>query len=157
MTAAPTDNNSKGSQILRKRDDNISGPKSIPCKPSIEPESPIDFWTLEYFVDKIFLRLVEVKETVHNGDKEIHVKKYYRQARELFKWIPIAKPSPAFIIYISDLTQEIKTQIEQLMATSSPDNLRYVLTQAVGRIFENLDFEYYHLSIARNLRVRIEK
>lgn len=86
----------------------------------------------------------------------MHVRKYYRQARELFKWIPIAKPSPAFIIYISDLTQDIKTQIEHMMATN-PDNLSYVLTQAVGRIFENLDFKYYHLSIARNLRVRLEK
>jgi hypothetical protein len=154
LTAALTDN--KGSHIPRKSDNNTSGPQSIPPKFSIESESP-DFWTLECFVDKIFLRLVEVKETVHNEGKEIHVKKYYRQAREKFQWISIAKPSPAFIIYISDLTQEIKTQIEQLMATSSPDNLRYVLTQAVGRIFENLDFEYYHLSIARNLRVRIEK
>ena len=88
-------------------------------------------------------------------DKEIHVRKYYRQARELIYRIPVWKPSPAFIIYISDLTPELKAQIEQLI--TSPDNLRYVLTQAVGRIFENLDFEYYHLSIARNLRVRLEK
>ena len=124
---------------------------------SLDKTFPNEEWTLEYFVDKIFLCLVQVKETVHNEGKEIDVRKYYRQAIEKSKWIPIAKPSPAFIIYISDLTQEIKTQIEHLMATSSPDNLRYVLTQAVGRIFENLDFEYYHMSIARNLKVRFEK
>jgi hypothetical protein len=34
--------------------------------------------------------------------------------------------------------------------------VQYVVAQAVGRIFENLDFEYYHLSIAKNLRVRFE-
>lgn len=103
-------------------------------------------WTIECFVDELFLGLVQVKQSVHNEGREIHVRKYYRQARELLKWIPIARPSPAFIIYISDLTQELKTQIEHLMATSPPDNLRYVLTQAVGRIFENLDFQRYHLA-----------
>ena len=51
-----------------------------------------EFWTIECLVDKLFLRLTEVKEIVKNNDKEIHVRKYYRQARELFKWIPIAKP-----------------------------------------------------------------
>jgi len=123
---------------------------------SLEPiDNQKEPWTMECTVDKLTVRLAEVKEIVNNKDKEIHVRKYYRQARDLFKWIPIAKPSPAFIIYISDLTPQLKAQIEQLI--TSPDNLRYVLTQAVGRIFENLDFEYYHLSIARNLHVRFEK
>jgi hypothetical protein len=121
---------------------------------SLDKPFPNEEWTTECFVDRVFLELVQVQETVNNKDKEIHVRKYYRQARDLFKWIPIAKPSPAFIIYISDLTPQLKAQIEQLI--TSPDNLRYILTQAVGRIFENLDFEYYHLSIARNLHVRFE-
>lgn len=158
MTAALTEDNDKESQILRKSDNsNTSGPEPTFSSLSIEPESPTEFWTLEYFVDKIFLCLVQVKETVLNGGKEIHIRKYYRQAKELIKWIPIARPSPAFIINVSDLTQELKNQIEHLMATSPPDNLQYVLTQAAGRIFENLDFQYYHTSIARNLRVRLEK
>jgi hypothetical protein len=123
---------------------------------SLEPiDNQEEPWTIECVVDNLTVRLAEVKETINNNGKEIHVRKYYRQARELSKWIPIAKPSPAFIIYISDLTPQLKAQIEQLI--TSPDNLRYVLTQAVGRIFENLDFEYYHLSIARNLHVRFEK
>jgi hypothetical protein len=131
--------------------------------PTSSPE-PIDNqnepWTIEYTVDKLAVCLAEVKENVvaatsNNNCKEIPARKYYLQARELSRWIPIAKPTPAFIICISDLTPQLKTEIVQLIR--SPDNLRYVLTQAVGRIFENLDFEYYHLSIARNLRVRIEK
>jgi hypothetical protein len=123
---------------------------------SLEPiDNQKEPWTIECIVDNLLVRLAEVRETINNNGKEIHVRKYYRQARELSKWIPIAKPSPAFIICISDLTPQLRTQIEQLI--TSPDNLRYVLTQAVGRIFENLDFEYYHLSIARNLHVRFEK
>lgn len=123
---------------------------------SLEPiDNQKELWTIECTVDNLTVRLAEAKETIDNNGKEIHVRKYYRQARELFKWIPIAKPSPAFVICISDLTPQLKAQIEQLK--TSHDNLRYVLTQAVGRIFENLDFEYYHLSIARNLHVRFEK
>lgn len=123
---------------------------------SLEPnDNHKEFLTIECIVDKLTVRLAEVKETINNNGKEIHVRKYYRQARELIYRIPVWKPSPAFTIYISDLTPQLKTQIAQLI--TSPDNLRYVLTQAAGRIFENLDFEYYHMSIARNLRVRLEK
>jgi hypothetical protein len=112
-------------------------------------------WTIECLVDKLFLRLTKVTEKVNNNGKEIHVRKYYRQARELFKWIPIAKPSPAFVIHISDLTPQLVSQIEDMI--TAPDNLRYVLTQAVGRIFENIDFDGFHMSIARNLRLRLEE
>jgi hypothetical protein len=63
------------------------------------------------------------------------------------KWIPISKPSPVFVINISDLTPRIKSEIAAISQTTT--TLQYVLTHAVGRIFENLDFDYYHLSIAK--------
>ena len=81
------------------------------------------------------------------------VRKYYSQARDLMKWIPIAKPSPPFIIYLSDLTPQIKNEFKQLAVST----LQYVLKQAVGRLFENLDFKGYHLSIARSLTARLEE
>jgi hypothetical protein len=114
-----------------------------------------EFWTIECLVDKLFLHLAEVKERINNNGKELHVRKYYRQARELFKWIPIAKPSPAFVIYVSDLTPQLIAELEELI--TAPDSLRYVLTQAVGRIFENLDSDRFHMSVARNLRLRLEE
>ena len=154
MTAALTeDNNNKDSQIQRKSDDNnTSGPQSTLSNSSIEHKSK--FWTTECFVDEVFLGLVQVEEIHQVNNKEIHVKKYHRQARELLKWIPIARPCPAFVVYISDLTPEINNEI---VAIDSEDTLTYVLKQAVGRIFENLDFDYYHLSIARNLKVKLQK
>jgi hypothetical protein len=99
LTAALTDSNNKEYQT--KTGNDISGPKSTPSKFSIESESPIDFWTIEYLVDKLFLRLVEVKETVinNNNEEEIHIRKYYEQARELLKWIPVAKPSCFYSIH----------------------------------------------------------
>jgi hypothetical protein len=113
-------------------------------------------WTIECTVDELSLCLSGTKETITNDKgRSILVKKYYSQARQLMKWIPIAKPPPDFIINISDLTsRKLKEEIANLV--HHPKTMQYVLTQAVGRIFENLDFEYYHLSIAKNLRVRFE-
>jgi hypothetical protein len=115
-----------------------------------------EYWTTECLVDQLFLNLCSSRQTITNDKgRTITVRKYYRQARELMKWIPIAKlSSNEFVIYISDLTPTVRKEIESI--ANSPKILRYILTQAVGRIFENLDFEYYHLSVARNLRVRFE-
>jgi hypothetical protein len=117
-----------------------------------------DLWTTEAFVDELFLCLAGVKEYVTNKEnsKQVTVRKYYHQARNLMKWIPIAKPSPPFVIYISDLTPNVKDRLDELARTYK-DTLTYILKQSVGRIFENLDFDYYHLSIARNLKVGLEK
>jgi hypothetical protein len=107
-------------------------------------------------VDELFLCLAGVKETVtskENCNKQITVRKYYCQARELLKWIPIAGADSPFIIYLSDLTPQIKQEFNGLALTT----VRYILKEAAGRLFENLDFNYYHLSIARNLKVRLQK
>jgi hypothetical protein len=119
-------------------------------------EQEEDKWTTERIVDEVFLNLVRTTEsiTVEDGGRSIPVRKYYRQARELMKWIPIARPSPEFVINIGDLTSKVIKEIESII--SYPKTLQYVITQAVGRIFENLDLECYQLSIARNLRVRFE-
>ena len=113
-------------------------------------------WTIERIVDEVFLNLAGTTEiiTIEENGRSIPVKKYYRQARELMKWIPIARPSPEFIINICDLTPRVRKEIQSIIAYR--ETLQYVLTQAVGRIFENLDFGYYHLSVARNLKVRVE-
>ena len=115
-----------------------------------------DKWTIERMADEVFLNLVRTTEiiTIEENGRSIPVRKYYRQARELMRWIPVAKPSPEFVINICDLTPQVIKEIESISAYH--ETLQYVLTQAVGRVFENLDFEYYHLSIARNLKVRFE-
>ena len=114
-----------------------------------------DEWTIEYFVDQLFLSLAGTKEHVTNGkDETLHVKKYYRRARDILKFVAIRRPPPIFIINISDLPKRI---IDEFEAVTDDKTRAYVLTQAVGRIFENLDFEHYHLSIARNLCVGFEK
>ncbi len=121
-----------------------------------EKDKQEEIWTIERIVDEVFLNLARTTEsiTIEENGRSIPVKKYYRQARELMKWIPIARPSPEFVINIRDLTPKVRKQIESII--SCHETLQYVIIQAVGRIFENLDFDYYHLNIVRNLRVRFE-
>ena len=113
-----------------------------------------DQWTTECLIDELALHLAQVTEHIakENGEK-ITVRKYYHQAKSLMRLIPIARPPPVFIISNSDLTPRLRIEIESIR--DSPITLRYVLTQSIGRIFENLDFRYYHLSLARNLRVKL--
>jgi hypothetical protein len=112
-------------------------------------------WTVESLVDELFLNLSGTKAIVTNDKgKTITIRKYYSQARQLIRWIPVVRlPSNEFVINICDLAPQVIRQIESVI--DSPRTLQYVLTQAVGRIFENLDFEYYHISIAKNLRVKM--
>jgi hypothetical protein len=109
----------------------------------------IDCWTEEYLIDELFLQLAGIKEAIKHNGKSITVHKYYHQAYRLKKWIPIAKPTPEFIVNLSDLTTKIISELKELDKEGS----KYVLKQAVGRIFENIDYRQYHLSIARNLEV----
>jgi hypothetical protein len=115
-------------------------------------------WTIENTSDELFLCLAGKREVIPDKREDgrvIYYRKYYHQALKLFKWIPIAKPSPEFVINVSDLPQRIIQELQQNITGNI--TRRYVVTQAVGRIFENIDFRYHHLSIARNLCVRFEK
>ena len=119
-------------------------------------------WSIECTIEKLELDLSWVVENItfalkgddSQGTKLLTVHKYYQQARDLMMWIPIARPVPEFVINAKDLSPKV---IEELEARIDDlPTLTYILKQAVGRIFENLNHAYFHLSIARNLRVRIE-
>ena len=114
-----------------------------------------ELWTTEKLIDELFLLLVSVSESVSDDTGEtISVRKYPRRARESRKWIPVARPPPEYIIDKSDLNEKLRSEL--LEEITSEEARQHVLKEAVGRIFENLGFEYYHLSIARNLKVRVE-
>jgi hypothetical protein len=117
---------------------------------TLQPE----LWTTEKLIDELFFCLVNISEIVSNdrGDS-VSVRKYSQRSRELCRWIPLAMPSPEYIINKSDLNEKLRTEL--LEEITSEEARQYVLKEAVGRIFENLNFERYHLSIARNLVVRL--
>jgi hypothetical protein len=79
--------------------------------------------------DQDRLHLASVKETITNdkGDT-LTVRKYYRQARDLMKWIPITKPSREFIIYTSDLVPKLKQELVNIASNQiNFDTLNYVV------------------------------
>lgn len=110
-------------------------------------------WTTEKLVDEMFLHLIGLTEDVSNNNKErIEVRKYERQARQLIHRIPIYESTPEFTIKKSDLTDKIR---KELLENTSIEWCQNVLKRAVGRIFENVNFRYYHLSVAHLLKVRL--
>jgi hypothetical protein len=117
-------------------------------------EIPRFAWTTQKLIDELFLHLMGVQEIVTNdsGDK-ITVRKYPGLAAELGRYIPIARPTPEYVIDKSDLSDRLRNEL--LEEITSDEARQYVLKEAVGRIFENLNFERYQLSIARNLKVRL--
>jgi hypothetical protein len=113
-----------------------------------------ELWTSEKLIDELFLLLVSISESVSNDKGEtISVRKYPRRARELCKRIPVARPPPEYIVEKSDLNEKLRTELVEEI--TSEEARQHILKEAVGRIFENLNSQEYHLSIARNLKVRL--
>ena len=101
-----------------------------------------EIWGTEKIVDELHFHL-EKQE------------KYEQQTRNLMYRIPLAKPSPEFIIFISDLEDNNKLikELDEL----SDEFLDYVVRKAVGRIFCNINARYYIESVKQCLRWRFEK
>jgi hypothetical protein len=110
----------------------------------------IERWAEQCLIDILFLELATTKSLVfHSGRCGIIVYKYYNQAFALYKWIPIARPAPKFVVDSSDLSTRVFAELKVL------ENSQIVLKQAVGRIFQNLDEPYYHMAIASALEVEL--
>jgi|SRR5215208_6077027 len=110
-------------------------------------------WTTECLVDELFLYLANFKEIIENNQGQtLEVKKYSQQANGLIPRIPVAKPTPTFIIYLSNLTPKLIQELKHCCK----EERRYVVMQAVGRIFENINPRLYHLSIIRKLKVEFK-
>lgn len=121
-------------------------------------EKPDDLWTTERIIDELFLDLTrascEIRKFDENGvSRTIHYKKYYRQALNKMYRIPLWKPKPSFIVSISDISERVKKELDDYYKTGYKYRFNYIVTEAVGRIFENIDAAYFHNSIMKNLKV----
>jgi hypothetical protein len=113
-------------------------------------------WTESYLVDRLKQRLATVEDVStiipSIGNKSVFDKrKYHNQAHNLLI-IGACNPVPSFIIYLSDLSSRLTKELHGL---EDDEDRNYVLHQAVGRIFEDLNFELYHNSISRVLKVEL--
>jgi hypothetical protein len=96
--------------------------------------------TIERTVDELYLNLMKVKS-------------YDALANDLMYRIPVHKPTPIFQIKIADINTEVKKELDARW-----DNRKiidYILKEAVGRIFQNIDERYFLLSVKRLLQVRL--
>jgi hypothetical protein len=131
---------------------NILGEEYIEIIDANDKPSIIERLTESALVDELAFQLAITKRIVsHKARCGIIVHKYYDQALARRKWIPIAKPVPKFKINLSDFSARL---VAELWCLKDP---QYVLKEAVGRIFENIDERQYHQSIARNLKVELVK
>ena len=78
---------------------------------------------------------------------------YEKQARYLLYRIPIHKPTPTFRIKISDLNEQVRKELDARW--NHKTEIDYILKEAVGRIFVNIDERYFLLSVKRLLQVEL--
>jgi hypothetical protein len=113
-------------------------------------------WTPAALEDELTFCLCSVKLYFIKDTKEIHIiHKYYDQGESMIYRINLWQPPPVFVINVSDLTLRLNKELKKLMI--SPEALNGVVIQSIGRIFENIDERYFHLSgIMNRIRWRFE-
>jgi hypothetical protein len=115
------------------------------------PKISDDEWTIEATIDELQRNLARVEQHVTNEAGEILPRrKYQSQCRELGRLIPVASPTPEYIIDASDLEPETKRALEKF----HPELRRQILHEAVLRLFEALGTEPY-MNIGRKLIVKL--
>jgi hypothetical protein len=116
----------------------------------------VDSWSLNYLIDAMKKHLANVKQSLINVDEgcdnkeRVESRKYYDQAYKMLK-IGAFRPALPYIIFLRDLTPKIIKELYYL----DVDRRSYVLKQAVGHIFEDVNSDIYHNSVSRVLRVQL--
>jgi hypothetical protein len=119
---------------------------------AVEPER--EYWVENFTIDRLFNEISRTVEIIAFNGKRITVRKYYNRALKIFKFISFAKSDLEFVINISDLSPRIIGELKVLDKVS----VDYVLKQAVGGIFQNINSErYYSLGFAKRLAVRLDR
>jgi hypothetical protein len=123
--------------------------KKIDIKQQNVAESDRTRYTLSAIIDNIKKVLSSVK---CNNNTDTKTKTYYLQAYD-FQKLGLYKRenAPAFEVKLSDLPHDIIYELVQL----DEQDRKFVLKQAVSRIFEDINFDLYHSSISVNLKVML--
>ena len=110
-------------------------------------------YTISATIEKIKKVLVSVKSTDLEEDY-IDQREYYYQAYQ-FQKLGLYKreDAPAFKIKLGHLPDDIIYEL----STFDSNTRRFVLKQAVSRIFEDINFDLYHDSISERLKVELVK
>ena len=69
-------------------------------------------WTIEATIDGLLCNLASVEQMVTNkSGRTLTIRKYQSQCRHLARLIPIALPTPEYLIYSSDLEPEVRQSL----------------------------------------------
>jgi hypothetical protein len=113
-----------------------------------------DIWSIEYTVDRLLFEMLQIKDDVEGWEdyqNKGQKSKYYERAREAIK-MAAGRPAPFFVINKSDLTLRLRKELAGLKR----DTLEYVVSEAIGRICENVNAKLYHLTLKKCLGWRFE-
>jgi hypothetical protein len=77
---------------------------------------------------------------------------YEEQARYKMYRIPNFQPSPIFVVYLKHLDDRLKRELANL----DRETKDFVMKEAIGRIFEQVDRRFYLLSVKPLLQWRLE-
>lgn len=113
-------------------------------------------WSVNKFEDELFQSLANFTVLSDNRGVSVETHPYYDQAREWMYLIPVLKPSPAFEINQTDLSDEIRKRVIEFEreSRSCPHLFEGAIVNAVGKLFENLNARYYHESVRKCLVVK---
>jgi hypothetical protein len=106
------------------------------------------------FVDTFSHHLGTHQEILENNGITTTIRPYIKQAEDLMYQIPVFKPVPPFIIYKSQMPKQLKKVYDGFKNFSYKHEFEAAILDAVGRVFENLNSEYYHRSVKKLLWVR---
>jgi hypothetical protein len=126
--------------------------KNIDIKFQNVVESSRTRYTISATIDKIKKVLASVKADIvgENLDERL----YYYQAYDFQKLgLYKRKDAPTFKIKLSHLPHDMIYELAQL----DEQDRKFVLKQAISRIFEDINFDLYHDSISTNLEVILVK
>jgi hypothetical protein len=112
-------------------------------------------WTRGCFIDELSHELETTGTKLDNNNRLATARPYVDQVRELIYRIPIWKPSPPFVIHYSWLSKEMKQKYDDFKKFSYKHEFETALLDAVGRLFENENSEYYHSSVKQFLQVKV--
>lgn len=133
----------------REQADASSEPYTVDAKPV---EISDDEWSREKTIDELLRNLASVEQTaVDESGQIIIIRKYQSLCRRLGRFIPVAEPTPEYLIHLSDLKPEVRGALEKI---HHPELRRLLAHQAVLRLFEAVGIEPY-ISIGRKLIVKV--
>ncbi len=133
----------------REQADASSEPYTVDAKPV---EISDDEWSREKTIDELLCNLASVEQTaVDESGQIITIRKYQSLCRRLGRFIPVAEPTPEYLIHLSDLKPEVRGALEKI---HHPELRRLLAHQAVLRLFEAVGIEPY-ISIGRKLIVKV--